>query len=201
MIEPGLGGPLLELDVAEPALDRELVPHDFLLIGEVLFLLPGPGYGEKIDLLSEPAHSTTPTGTPTQVPDATAHHWSPVTQIPGPDFYPSESDDLQRDPDYQTPQSPGSRSGMKLSPRYHSLGLPNQAIHFLAQVTRLYRHQGSGPTLDLCPGHQVLPPQSMTPQTPDLWHLRLPPASLAQLCPRSWKLNPLSQLERYGQVP
>ena len=47
LIEPGLGGPLLELDIAEPALDRELVPHDFLLIGEVLFLLPGPGYGEK----------------------------------------------------------------------------------------------------------------------------------------------------------
>lgn len=41
LIEPGLRGPLFELDVAEPALDGELVPHNFLLVGEVFFILPG----------------------------------------------------------------------------------------------------------------------------------------------------------------
>lgn len=40
LIEPGLRGPLLELNVAEPAFDRKLVPHNFLLIGEVFFILP-----------------------------------------------------------------------------------------------------------------------------------------------------------------
>lgn len=136
-----------------------------------------------------------------QMPLLTPGAQSPRYQDYGPDFYLSESDDLQRDPDYQTPRSPGSRPGMKLSPRYHSLGLPNQAIHFLAQVTRLYRHQGSGPTLGLRPSHQVLPPQSMTPQTPDLWHLRLPPASLAQLSPRSRKLDPYLRKKGMDKFP
>lgn len=45
LIESGLWGTLFELNVAEPAFDRELVPHDFLLIGKVLFLLPGSGNG------------------------------------------------------------------------------------------------------------------------------------------------------------
>lgn len=47
LIESGFGGPLFELDVAEPAFDRELVPHDFFLIGKVFFLLPGPGEGRR----------------------------------------------------------------------------------------------------------------------------------------------------------
>lgn len=47
LVESGFGGPLFELDVAEPAFDGELVPHDFFLIGKVFFLLPGPGKGRK----------------------------------------------------------------------------------------------------------------------------------------------------------
>lgn len=43
LIEPGFGGPLFELDVAEPAFDGELISHDFFLIGKVLLLLPGKG--------------------------------------------------------------------------------------------------------------------------------------------------------------
>lgn len=47
LVESGFGGPLFELDVAEPAFDGELVPHDFLLIRKVLFFLPGPGKGGR----------------------------------------------------------------------------------------------------------------------------------------------------------
>ena len=169
MIEPGLGGPLLELDIAEPALDRELVPHDFLLIGEVLFLLPGPGYGEKRSALRactryhsywdpypgsrchcsplEPSHpNTRPLGQTFTSQNLMTYNVTQTIRLLG----------------HQVPGHSGSRPGMRLSPRHHSLGLPNQAIHFLAQVTRLYRHQVSGPTLGLYPSHQVLPPQSMT---------------------------------------
>lgn len=46
LIEPRLRSSLFELNVAEPAFDGELVPHDFFLIGEVLFILPRPGNGE-----------------------------------------------------------------------------------------------------------------------------------------------------------
>lgn len=52
LVESGFGGSLFELDVAEPAFDRELVPHDFFLIGKVLFLLPGPGRGRREAVLS-----------------------------------------------------------------------------------------------------------------------------------------------------
>lgn len=47
LVKPGFRGTLFKLDVAEPALDRELVPHDLLLIGEVLFLLQGRKWGEE----------------------------------------------------------------------------------------------------------------------------------------------------------
>lgn len=135
LIESGLRGTLLKLNVAEPAFDGELVPHDFLLIGEVLLLLPGPGYREKTDLFSEPARSTTPLQTPDPSPGPrshTPHHREPGHQTPryqesGPD--PSEYHCLQSDPDHQTPWSQRSRPDMRPSPRHHSFGLPNQAIH------------------------------------------------------------------------
>lgn len=47
LIEPWFWGPLFELDVTKPAFDGELVPHDFFLIGKVLFLLPEPGKGRR----------------------------------------------------------------------------------------------------------------------------------------------------------
>lgn len=83
LIESGLRGTLLKLNVAEPAFDGELVPHDFLLIGEVLLLLPGPGYREKTGLFSEPARSTTPLQTPDPSPGPTILTiGSPVTRHP-----------------------------------------------------------------------------------------------------------------------
>lgn len=56
LVESRFGGSLFELDVAEPAFDRELVPHDFFLIGKVLFLLPGPGKGRSLSLVSVKSH-------------------------------------------------------------------------------------------------------------------------------------------------
>lgn len=84
LIESGLRGTLFELNVAEPAFDGELVPHDLLLIREVLFLLPGPMNGEKTTLPSEPEGSTTPRQAPDPYPGPSSHHQSLVTRCPYP---------------------------------------------------------------------------------------------------------------------